>query len=229
MGLNGQGSIYHPNLLTYTLTTDGAFGWSHDQYGGSASGSTDEFLYLGTASFDMGLLTGKPYNGGAFLNYDHTYRDNDFFTRILVETLRYGGRANWEEGPWALRTYYSHRNEDYTSRYRTTDLINGVTTEAQTKTRTEEDNLSPSAQATNGIAAKPRLTTLTTNTPALTSGVTGNGTDQNVDLGGQRNPGRPGAIPAWRDCGVICTGTPGTDISDEIWPPPVQLRSTEPT
>lgn len=144
LGLRGDGSVYHPNLARYTLLSDGSFGWAHDESrGGGSVVSTDEFQYLGTIALDVSLLSAKPYNAGAFVNYDHAFRDNDFFSRLLVESLRYGARAQWEEGPWSLYASYTHRDEESTSRYPVTsvDPVTGLvtTSDSDQVTTTEED------------------------------------------------------------------------------------------
>lgn len=118
LSLSGNGSVYHPNLLRYTLLTDGAFGWSRDKSTGGINDSTlDEFTYLGILALNVDLLASKPYNASGFLDYNHSYRDNDFYSRVLVESWRYGGRARYNEGPWSFIAAYNHRNEDSTSRY----------------------------------------------------------------------------------------------------------------
>jgi hypothetical protein len=117
IGLQGHGSIYHPNFIRYTMVSDGAFGWAQDHFSGAGSGTTDELRYFGSAALDLSVLPGKPYNGGAFASYDHNYRDTDFFSRVLVETARVGGRATYETGPWTATGFYVHRDERYSSRY----------------------------------------------------------------------------------------------------------------
>ena len=86
LGIVGSGSIYHPNLITYNINSEGAFGWARDDVDGSSS--RNEFHYLGRFSGNVDFLENKPYRGGLFANYDHTYRDNDFFNRVTVDSWR---------------------------------------------------------------------------------------------------------------------------------------------
>lgn len=131
IGLQGGGSIYHPNLVTYNVDTEGAFGYATDHYSGNGVDriTTEEWEYLGRASVTLDFLATKPYRGGLFANYDHTYRENDFFSTLEVDSWRYGARATWEHGPWLWNFYYSHREEDSSSPYpvlRTISVTNVV-------------------------------------------------------------------------------------------------------
>jgi hypothetical protein len=112
-----NGSIYHPNFLTYALNVDGAFGWTRDEFSSSSfkAAPRDEADYLGSFGFSADLLSGKPYHATAFVNHDHTLRDNDFFTRVTVDSWRYGARAGWRRGPWDLSLDYYHRDEESSS------------------------------------------------------------------------------------------------------------------
>jgi hypothetical protein len=111
--LAGSGSIYHPNFLTYNVNMDGAFGYAKDTF--SSSSSSEQLLYLGTFSANIDLLANKPYHAGFFANYDHTYRDNDFFNRVIVDSWRYGGRVGYTDGAWSLLADYAHRTDNESS------------------------------------------------------------------------------------------------------------------
>ncbi|HRT09869.1 MAG TPA: hypothetical protein P5233_15925, partial [Candidatus Paceibacterota bacterium] len=117
LSLNANGSVYHPNLLQYFLRTDGAFGYSEYKVRSGASTTTREWQYLGSFSTELLFLADKPFNASAFASYDHSYRDNDFFTRTLVESWRYGGRLVWDHEPWLFTAGYQHRGENGSSRY----------------------------------------------------------------------------------------------------------------
>jgi hypothetical protein len=116
-GFAVNGSVYHPNFLIYTLNVDGAYGWTHDAFhsSGFKSAPRDETEYLGTFGFSVDLLSGKPYHATAFVNHDHTLRDNDFFTRVTVDSWRYGARVGWRLGKWDLSMDYYHRDEESSS------------------------------------------------------------------------------------------------------------------
>jgi hypothetical protein len=116
-GFAVNGSIYHPNFLSYALNVDGAFGWTRDEFSSSGfkTATRDEAEYLGSFGFSADLLSGKPYHATAFVNHDHTLRDNDFFTRVTVDSWRYGARAGWRLGKWDLSSDYYHRDEESSS------------------------------------------------------------------------------------------------------------------
>jgi hypothetical protein len=124
LGLNGFGSIYHPNLLTYNLNSDGAFGWSRDSFSSPGSSITrDEFEYLGRLAASLDLLQNKPLHATAFANYDHTYRDNDFFSRVTVESWRFGARSSLRLGNWTFTLDYGHRDETSSSPFPVTQVV----------------------------------------------------------------------------------------------------------
>jgi hypothetical protein len=113
LGLSLQGSVYHPNFLRFQFTGEGAFGWE-DQIvtsGAQRNHSQGTQMYgnfQGSAQF----LANKPLNGSLSAGYARTFRDYDFFTRVTVDTLNYGGSVNYQI-PWlSLGATYSHTEED---------------------------------------------------------------------------------------------------------------------
>ncbi len=113
LGVNFDGSVYHPNLMTYQVISEGAFGWAGN-YGqsGGTSYQQNEFNYLGRFNANANFLANKPYHANLFANYDHTYQDNDFFTRLIVDQWRYGGQAAYQkEETFAVSANYAHRDE----------------------------------------------------------------------------------------------------------------------
>jgi hypothetical protein len=116
LGFNASGSIYHPNLLTYAINSEGAFGWNHDTFNSTGTSfSRNELDYLGRFSASADLLENKPFRATLFANYDHTFRDNDFFSRVTVDSWRYGERASFQVGAFRFSVDYSHRDETSTS------------------------------------------------------------------------------------------------------------------
>jgi hypothetical protein len=116
LGLGLDGSVYHPNLFRYTVLTEGAFGWHLDESSGSGvSARQSGYEYLGWFSGNGVFLADKPFHATVFGNYDHSYRNNDFFNIATVDSWRYGGRLDYEQGPWILQSSYTHRDETSTS------------------------------------------------------------------------------------------------------------------
>jgi len=112
LGMIANGSIYHPNLMRYDINVDGAYGRTFETIDTGRSRVEREYWeYLGRLNASLSLLANKPYNGQLFANYDHSYRDYDFFNRVTVDTWRYGARAAWTIENLFLNSSYTHRDE----------------------------------------------------------------------------------------------------------------------
>jgi hypothetical protein len=123
-GLTGIGSIYHPNLMTYYCNVDGAAGLSLDTFSSQGSSSTrKEFEFLGRAGSTFDFFQNQPLHGSAFVNYDHTLRDNDFFNRVTVESWRWGTRSSLHLGNWNFSLDYMHRDETSSSPFPFTQVV----------------------------------------------------------------------------------------------------------
>ena len=113
LGLNLDGSVYHPNLLQYSLESDNAFGWKNERITLSSGSQTrDELQYLGRFSSRAEVLPGKPYHGSLFGGYSHDFRDYDLFNRAIVDNWNYGARAAWDLHPVTIGANYRHHDED---------------------------------------------------------------------------------------------------------------------
>ncbi|HAM73408.1 MAG TPA: hypothetical protein DCM86_17380 [Verrucomicrobiales bacterium] len=124
VGMAASGSIYHPNFLRYHINTDGAFGYGSDRFtAANTTLSRSTLHYLGRFGTDIDFLPGKSYNANLFTNYDHAYRDNDFFDRVVVDSWRYGGKFGWHFANWNISTHYTHRDEESNNSY---PLIQGT-------------------------------------------------------------------------------------------------------
>lgn len=124
LGLSANGSVYHPNLFSYIINSEGAFGWATDEL---KSGNTvvrrEEFEYLGRFSGNATVFGNRPYRANLFGDYDHSYRDYDFFNRVVVDSTRYGAKIGYDQGPVPVSAGYTHLNED------TSGFAGGTTTE----------------------------------------------------------------------------------------------------
>src|SRR5262249_7497567 len=122
LGFNAFGSIYHPNLLTYNINSEGAYGWARDSFSGSSSSSRYEWDYLCRYDAISDLLDNKPYHASGFAGYDHSFRDNDFFSQVTVDTWRYGARSIWQAGSWTFNADYTHHDEHTLNPYRISQI-----------------------------------------------------------------------------------------------------------
>ena len=112
-GLSTEGSIYHPYLCRFSLNSEGAYGWAQDTIT-SAAGTSERtrMEYLGRIVGSADILANKPYNANLFGTYDHSFRDYDFFSRVTVDTVQYGGKVAYEHGPFIVGLNYTHHEED---------------------------------------------------------------------------------------------------------------------
>jgi hypothetical protein len=110
-GLHLQGSVYHPNLMTFDLSGQGGIGYAYDSvtspgYSQVLHESLNLFTYLATVNF----LSGKPYNASFFASQDHTYNNYDFFNTVTADSTRYGGRLGWSEKSFNLNADMGYRD-----------------------------------------------------------------------------------------------------------------------
>jgi len=114
IGLNVEGSIYHPNLMQYTLASDWAVGWTEEKTTTSQGFTLNRsgFDYIGNFSANAILLANKPFRASLYASSSHSFREYDFFNRALVDTLRYGGTAGYSEGPVPFTISLTRYEED---------------------------------------------------------------------------------------------------------------------
>lgn len=113
LGLNAEGSIYHPYLFRFLINTEGAYGWGEDHTEtplGTLHRSRME--YLGRFNGSADIFANKPFNVNVFGNYDHTYRDFDFFNRVTVDSLRYGTKLAYTKDAFSFNLGYTRQEED---------------------------------------------------------------------------------------------------------------------
>lgn len=97
LGLDVQGSVYHPNLLEFLLQPEFGASWQTlklDPPGGRRQSVTSLQRY----NARLGLLREKAYATHFFAERGRTRRDLDFFSRALVDSLRYGGHTGYAAG-----------------------------------------------------------------------------------------------------------------------------------
>jgi hypothetical protein len=111
VGLHLQGSVYHPNLMTFDLSGEGGLGWTYDSvtapgYSQVRNETANLFNYVATVNF----LSSKPYNASFFASQDHTYNNYDFFNTVTADGTRYGGRLGWSEKTFNLSADMGYRD-----------------------------------------------------------------------------------------------------------------------
>lgn len=129
MGLDMQGSVYHPYLFRFRMSADGSYGWGQDTVE-SVRGKVErsKMEYLGRFSGSADILANKPYNATVFGNYNHTFRDYDFFNRVIVDSIGYGARAGWENEVFSFQGSYSQYEEDFSGLSGTANSVQELAT-----------------------------------------------------------------------------------------------------
>ena len=113
VGFGSSGSIYHPNLISYNITSELGWGWDHTSttspgFKQTQNGSDFMNRYLA----QVNLLPSKPYNASFFAAQDHTYQDYGSFDTFTVDSTRYGGRLSEDTGTLSLNADFGYRNEN---------------------------------------------------------------------------------------------------------------------
>lgn len=205
VGLNLDGSLYHPNFFRFQANGEGSAGWGYEYLrSGGETVKRDELEWLGRFNSSAQILAGKPVSGSLFANYDHTYRDYDFFSRVIVNSWRYGGRVAYQEGPWNIAASYSRRDEDVLGRsYNVTNVapvvVNGTNTGAFSTNVVRYDGRTRAHEDVVGFDVRhERDSGGTTFNYTLNQysredfGVSGEGTDHSLSLGDNERFGSTG-------------------------------------
>ena len=109
LGLGVQGSVYHPNLADYRLNTELGLDYQSSRVDPGGAAQQSHFLqrYHGLVT----LLREKPYAASGFADKDLTYRDYDFFSRVRVDSERYGARGGYLAGAVPVSLSVQHYDE----------------------------------------------------------------------------------------------------------------------
>ena len=119
VGLELEGSVYHPNLLYFDLKPELGFSWQEQTInqptGLSPAGTESETQFLGRYDIQVGFLKEKPYATWFSANKDHNFRQYDFFNRATVDLERYGVRSGYTAGPIPFTVAFQNWTEDVSS------------------------------------------------------------------------------------------------------------------
>ena len=121
-----KGSVYHPNLLDFSLFADTGLSWE-DETLESGPDSTvlarEDTNPLQVYSLDVGILRQKPYALGLSAARSRIRRDNDFFSRFTLESERYGAEWGYKAGPLPFSVSVAHLDETQTDTDRPRTLV----------------------------------------------------------------------------------------------------------
>ena len=112
LGLDVEGSVYHPNLLQYDLKGQTGVGWQENTVDTADGGTRSDSLYLLRYQANAVLFKEKPLSASFTADKDHTTRDYDFFTRATVDRESQSGRVGYSEGPVPVSLSLTHTKED---------------------------------------------------------------------------------------------------------------------
>jgi hypothetical protein len=114
IGLIADGSIYHPDLFQFTLSGDGAVGWTTQKTTtpGAPPVIFNQWDILGDFSANGILLANKPYRSTLFVTDSHSFQEYDFFNQVLIDSLRYGFTSGYSQGPVPFTINLSHTDQD---------------------------------------------------------------------------------------------------------------------
>jgi hypothetical protein len=113
MGIASQGSIYHPNLLTFS--EDVTLGWNSDSAsskGPDYNRNRNDDGLLARYLARVNLLPSKPLNASFFAAQDHTYRDYGTFGTYTVDSSRVGGNVQYDSSALSLNADFGQRHEE---------------------------------------------------------------------------------------------------------------------
>ena len=113
IGVGLDGSVYHPNLLTYQINAEPGYMWQDmvSQPGGSSK--QDSFLqnYRASGSF----FGTKPFATTVFGDERHLISNYDFFNQAVVDAQDWGVNSGYRSGPVPVSVSYQDSHQDSTA------------------------------------------------------------------------------------------------------------------
>jgi len=114
IGVDAMGSIYHPNLFSYSLEAEPGYEYQKISYTGSgASGLTQNTVlqnYRGSGT----LFQSMPFATTVSGSQDHQVTDYDLFNTVTVDSHGYGVSTGYKTGPVPVTLTYQDSYQDTT-------------------------------------------------------------------------------------------------------------------
>ena len=109
LGLGLVGPIYHPNLLMFSGLAELGLDYQNSSEVPGDQAAESHFLQRYHVTVD--ILSQKPYATGLFADKDFTYRDYDFFSRVQVDSQRFGAHSGYAAGVLPFSVSFQHYDE----------------------------------------------------------------------------------------------------------------------
>jgi hypothetical protein len=109
IGIGAMGSIYHPDLLTYSLRAEP--GYVYQQIGSPGNMSSQNSI-LQSYNFTGTLLQLKPYSTELFANASHDIQEYDFFNSVVADQQTWGVSSGYRTGPAPTTISYQNSHQD---------------------------------------------------------------------------------------------------------------------
>ena len=123
VGLGVRGSVYHPNLLDFSVAGQAGPAWQDVSITAPAislEGTRSRWWLLQRYQANLSVLKEKPYAITLFANRSDVFREYDFFSRAKVLAQTYGGRVGYAAGPVPVSLSVTRTEEDVTGLLRPT-------------------------------------------------------------------------------------------------------------
>lgn len=113
LGLEFEGSIYHPKLVQFDIATENGITWGkrHIDDGIGPAEDDDRRFVLQRYHADATVLRDKPYSLHLFGSKNREERDYDQFNRFDVDTETYGAALRGIGPRWNWNVRYAHDDE----------------------------------------------------------------------------------------------------------------------
>jgi hypothetical protein len=110
LGVGVDGSVYHPDLLTFSLKPEFQYVWQQTVSPGGGSSLATSWLPGGTGTFTW--LQTKPYATQFFLSGSHDIHQYDFFHSAVEDLETWGVTSGYREGPVPVTVSFQQSHQD---------------------------------------------------------------------------------------------------------------------
>jgi hypothetical protein len=110
LGIGVDGSVYHPDLLTFSLKPEFQYVWQQTTSPGGGSSQATSWLPGGNGTFTF--LQTKPYATQFSLSGSHDIHQYDFFHSAVEDLETWGVTSGYREGPVPVTVSFQQSHQD---------------------------------------------------------------------------------------------------------------------